>query len=234
MIRYHLTRISGNSKTGPIPVSTTSADTCPDTCPLKASGGCYAGHGKLGLHWSKVSRSERGGTLDDLCESIRQLPPGQLWRHNQAGDLPGENDDIDSDALAALVAANKGRRGFTYSHKPVIGDTPTATGNRASIRYANTHGFRANLSANNPAHADALADLDLAPVVVVLPENAPATSTTPAGRKIIVCPAQQRDDITCASCQLCQRERSVIVGFRAHGAGKRKAEQAIATPTLTP
>lgn len=33
MLRVHLSHVSGNKKTGPIPVSTTSADSCPADCP---------------------------------------------------------------------------------------------------------------------------------------------------------------------------------------------------------
>jgi len=52
--------------------------------------------------------------------------------------------------------------------------------------------------------------------------------TTPAGRKVATCPATYRDDVTCASCQLCQRkDRKVIVGFPAHGM-RKKAASAIA------
>lgn len=63
------------------------------------------------------------------------------------------------------------------------------------------------------------------PVVCVVPEATQDVFYTPQGRKGIICPAQQRDDITCANCQLCSRSnRSVIIGFRAHGTSKRKAE----------
>jgi hypothetical protein len=58
-------------------------------------------------------------------------------------------------------------------------------------------------------------------VVVVLPSTTTANTTTPKGRTVVVCPATIRDDISCASCQLCQRQRSVIVGFPAHGTRKR-------------
>jgi hypothetical protein len=221
---FHLTLKSANIKTGPIPVTTSSAATCPDACPLKA-GGCYARGGPLGMHWQKVTRGERGGALARLVSQIQSFPVGQVWRHNQAGDLPGLSDRIDSKALARIVQANKGRRGFTYTHKPCEGDSNLATGNRAAVRFANREGFTINLSANSLAHADRLAALDAGPVVAIVPENAPATMQTPAGRKAIVCPAQQRDDITCATCQLCSRaNRSVIIAFRAHGASKRKAE----------
>jgi hypothetical protein len=177
------------------------------------------------MHWQKITKGERGGFLSTLVRQIQSFPTGQVWRHNQAGDLPGKSDDIDSKALLRLVRANAGRRGFTYTHKPVEGHGSMETHNRAAVRHANANGFAINLSGNSLAHADRLADLNAGPVVAVVPENAPATMETPAGRKAIVCPAQQRDDITCSTCQLCQRaNRSVIIAFRAHGSSKRKAE----------
>jgi hypothetical protein len=226
-MRYHLTKISGNVKTGPIPVTTSSDKTCPDACPFKrgADGvnGCYADGGPLALHWAKVSSGERGDSLDILARQIKAFPRGQVWRHNQAGDLPGLANNIDAPALQKIVDANKGRRGFTYTHKPCEGKKYAS--NREAVASANREGFTVNLSANTLAHADRLVDLQAGPVVVVVPIDAPATLATPAGRKAIVCPAQQREDITCATCQLCQRaSRSVIIAFRSHGASKKKAE----------
>jgi hypothetical protein len=222
-MKIHLTLKSSNVKTGPIPVTTSSNDTCPDACPLKA-GGCYAKGGPLGIHWQYVSNGDRGDSLLALSQQIKGFVAGQLWRHNQAGDLPGTGDAIDSGGLARIVDANKGRRGFTYTHKPCEGDSNQSTSNRASVRFANDNGFTINLSANSLAHADRLVELEAGPVVSIVPEDAPATLQTPAGRKAIVCPAQQRDDITCADCQLCSRaNRSVIIAFRAHGNSKKKA-----------
>lgn len=219
-MNIHLSPISSNVKTGPIPVTTSSAETCPDSCPLK-SGGCYAKSGPLAMHWNKVTSGERGNSVDLLAKQIRAFPRGQVWRHNQAGDLPGIGDDINTADLKKIVVANKGRRGFTYTHKPC----ETNEQNREAVKSANSEGFTINLSANNLAHADRLVDLKAGPVVCVVPESTDATFYTPQGRKGIVCPAQQRDDITCANCQLCSRVmRSVIIGFRAHGTSKKKAE----------
>ena len=177
------------------------------------------------MHWNKVSKGERGDSLDTLTRQIRSFPRGQVWRHNQAGDLPGFSNSIDSEKLAQIVQANKGRRGFTYTHKPCEGNGNLETGNRAAVRFANREGLTINLSANNMSHADKLVELDAGPVVCVVPEATESTFFTPQGRKGIVCPAQQRDDITCANCQLCSRvTRSVIIGFRAHGTSKKKAE----------
>ena len=67
--------------------------------------------------------------------------------------------------------------------------------------------------------------------VTVLPDTVHGNEElhTPAGRRIVVCPATYRDDVTCASCQLCQRaERKIIVGFPAHGQSRAKASQAVA------
>jgi polyferredoxin len=52
--------------------------------------------------------------------------------------------------------------------------------------------------------------------------DTPEKTETPEGRTIIVCPAQTREDITCATCGLCARaDRRVIIGFRAHGSRAR-------------
>lgn len=217
MTRYHFTRVSANKKTGPIPVTTTSGETCPPSCGLFAE--CY---GKtsyhLSLHWSHVNAGTRGDSLANLCLDIRRLPGGQLWRHNQAGDLPGKGQTIDAPALAKITKANRGRRGFTYTHKP-----PTAA-NLAAIREANATGFTVNLSADNAAHADRLARHNL-PVVVVIPADAPKVTRTPRGGKVVLCPAESSDRITCANCGLCQvADRDYLIGFKPKGAKKRAVD----------
>ena len=232
----HVTPTSANVKTGPILVTTTSALTCPDACPFKRTRngvkGCYADGGPLAMHWQAVTLGKRGepwaDALATLAVELRRKGKGATWRHNQAGDLPGQGDEIDGEGLAALVKVNADAhaRGFTYTHKPLVG-SPHAAANLAAVRAANADGFTVNASANNLAHADTLAALGGVPVVVVVPSNAPDTLATPTGRKVVVCPAQRRDDVTCASCRLCSRgDRSVIVAFRAHGASYRRAEAA--------
>ena len=211
-MQVHLTLKSANAKTGPIPVSTTAKQSCPTDCAMRDA--CYASTGPLALHWAAVSTGARGTSWTEFTRAIAALPDGQLWRHNQAGDLPGDGTTVDPVRLGQLVAANIGRRGFTYSHY-------RDGASLSWIKTANEHGFTVNLSANDLHDADTLADTGAGPVVVVLPSTQNENTTTPAGRRVVVCPATQRDDVSCATCQLCQHQRSTIVGFPAHGTKKR-------------
>lgn len=217
-----LTMASGNAKTGPIPVSTTEEASCPAACPLRGTD-CYAKFGPLGMHWRAVSQGKRGGNWGLFCRAVERFPKGQLWRHNQAGDLPHNDQRIDRDLVAELVTANRGRRGFTYTHHdPAIGQ------NAEIIATANREGFTVNLSADDLAEADQLAGLGIGPVVVTVPAGElPRGTRTPAGLPVVQCPATtaagERAGVSCASCGLCQvRDRKAIVAFPAHGpAGKR-------------
>ena len=220
----HLTLKSRNKKVGGIPVSTSSAATCPDACPLKSKG-CYAASGPLNLHWKNVTEGKAGDSWSAFTAQIAALPVGQPWRHNQAGDLPGNGDAIDAAKLSALVNANRGKLGWTYTHKPM-----DIARNRKAVADANANGFVVNLSADTLAEADALAALNVGPVVVVLDatDGTRADTVTPAGRRVVTCPATYRSDVTCASCLLCARaKRTTIVGFPAHGT-YRKAAAAVA------
>lgn len=234
----HLTLKSANAKTGPIPVSTSSAKTCPPSCPFSRSAetgsyrGCYGASGPLSVNWRKVTTGARGGTWRTFCAQVAQLPAGQLWRHNQVGDLPGTGELINARELQQLTRANSGRRGFTYTHKH------TTARNLDLIAAANRGGFTVNLSANTLQHADVLADSCAGPIVVTLSADQFANTVTPAGRRVVICPAVARqgkpvpkaDRVTCATCQLCARvDRTAIIGFPAHGTQKAAAALAMST-----
>jgi hypothetical protein len=219
------TRVSSNSKTGPIPVTMTESSSCPSNCPLKGSG-CYAETGMVALHWRRVSKGEQAGSYADMLAQIQALPRGTLWRMNVAGDLLHNAETIDASALEALTSANKGRKGFTYTHHRIEGSDAVSRSNWASIDKANTNGFTVNLSANSLEHADTLAELQAGPVVSIVPIDHPKLSFTPAGRPVVVCPAVTSDNVTCSNCGLCQNQnRRSIVAFPVHGSGKKKAER---------
>ena len=131
----HLTLKSRNEKVGSIPVTMTEAKTCPDACPLKGAG-CYAETGPVRWNWQKVKQGGTGDAWSVFVARVAAFKPGTLWRHNIAGDLCGDGLTIDGPALMQLVAANAGKRGFTYTHyNPAIGR------NAARIAEANANGF---------------------------------------------------------------------------------------------
>lgn len=218
-MNVQLTLKSGNAKVGPIPVSITSEDSCPTTCPLRGAG-CYAESGFISWAWAKVSDGRWGGNWQTFVKRIKALPDGQLWRHNQAGDLPRKGRKIQTGYLTSLVNANIGKRGFTYTHHDM-----SVAANRDAVKNANDKGFTVNLSANNLAQADVYKALGIAPVVTILPINQMTNTVTPNGTTVVICPAITCDNVTCESCKLCQwKDRDVIIGFPAHGGGKKKAE----------
>ena len=217
--RFHMTRVSSNKKVGPIPVTTTSENSCPDTCPLINSG-CYAKSGPLALHWRKVSdpNEKRSISVSDFLQAIKDLPRGQLWRHNQAGDIAHSQGYIDGAFLADLARANKGKKGFTYTHHLLNSH------NIEQIRKANNNGFTINHSANNINDAVAVyKGWKGFPIVTLLPIDAPNVQTV-EGVKVVACPAEKNNKINCANCGLCAvPDRDYVIGFRAHGTSKKKA-----------
>lgn len=213
-ILVRVVRESKGEKLGGIPVTITTANTCPPSCGLYGKG-CYAEFHLTRVWWRKAQTE--GLEWEIFLRWVRELPEGTLWRHNLAGDLPGIGEVINIAKTAQLVLANSGRRGFTFTHKKLDDENV-----RSVIKAANELGFTINLSADSLTEADAKASLGIAPVCVVLPADAPAKLRTPDGRRVVVCPAQTHEKMTCAKCQLCARpQRSAIIGFRAHGQAQK-------------
>jgi hypothetical protein len=233
-VLYHVTEKSTNRKTGPISVITSSRNSCPDVCPFKDNG-CYADGGPIRIHWEKINCGERGITFNELLSKLRNLAVKfrkksdkklkiRLW---QAGDMPGINNRINSRQTKQLVKVLQDfDEPFGYTHKPLdIGN------NSELIKFCNDNGVTINLSANNLFHTDYLADQNIGPISVTLNAGSPKSVFTPAGRKVLVCPAVLTDKITCATCggsegALCWRNnRNYIIGFPAHGFKIKKVSE---------
>ena len=226
----HFTGQSGNAKTGPVAGTTVSSNTCPDDCSLKyrrdsrgdieldangkpRRGPCYAQHGPIALHWLQVDSGNRGGNYRDILDKLRTLPRKRVIRHKFAGDDPHDNGDvIESDYMYKVECTGRNPHIDYTHHKP----TPH---NLAVWEKGRKRGFVQNLSADNVVDADIKYSTGF-PVTVVLPLDAPKVSYTPAGHKIVCCPAESAN-IQCVDCMLCASERPYIIGFRAHGTMKK-------------
>jgi len=230
---YILTPKSGNRKVGKgTPVSMSTMGTCPPSCKLKE--GCYATCGKLGLVWYKltVGRLTNGVDFSEFCKRVANMGPKiTIWRHNQAGDLPGTKGRLHKGRCLQLTRANVeggyNRGGYTYTHYPMFpGDVAPAVAkhNANVVKEMNAGGFCVNVSADSLSDADKAYDMGIGPVAVLLPQVQAKGLTTPKGRRVVVCPAVVHENVNCVDCKLCKRiQRKVIVGFPAHGASKRKA-----------
>ena len=217
------TPVSSNAKTGPIPTTTSDRATCWTGCPFYNKG-CYAKSGPQNIHWKAVSAGERGYEWDDFLRLIRKLQRGQLWRHNVSGDLPVVADGIiNGDKVAQLADANRGRKGYTYTHHPLT-DT-----NLGVIKYANAVGFTVNVSTESVEVADKIMSEHKIPAVAVV--NSDKTDRfyrTESGHKVITCPATIHDNVTCKTCGLCQQsDREFIIAFPAHGNAKKTVNEIV-------
>jgi hypothetical protein len=168
------------------------------------------------MHWKKVDSDKVNNDWNHFLQFVSTLPSGQLWRHNQAGDLPGIGENIDKQALSQLINANIGKRGFTYTHKPLTPD------NLKWIQYANNKGFTINISADSIVEAvNVYKELRL-PVTITMSDTFPLNQMTALDTRFQMCPAMIEDHITCKMCQWCAMpDRKWIVMFKAHGS-KRK------------
>jgi len=200
--------LKGNSKTA-IPTTRSWRGSCPSSCEMRGKT-CYAENFPMVRHWEKLSRE--GLSYADLVDEISRLRQNTLWRHNDAGDLIGSAGLIDITALAALVEANRGRRGFTYTHW-------NWRENAEILKWANRNGFTINVSASGVS--DALeAHLAGLPATVILNTDGKKMVRFD-GVRIIICPNQRKKKMTCAECGICAvADRNYIIGFWPHGTKK--------------
>lgn len=211
--------------------------TCPDNCQLK-NNGCYADGWPVTLHWNSVSSGNTPNHYEweDFILQLRALPKRKLFRYGVAGDLPGTNNRIDTEKLNDMVKASSRIRGFAFTHKPVgfgnFGESmemlTARANNTKAIKDANENGFCINLSADNIQQADHLFSLKIAPVVCVVPDDAPDRFKTPEGNHVIVCLNEKDENMTCDKCGLCSvSSRKAIIAFRAHGNRGKKVSNRI-------
>mgnify|MGYP000031054938 FL=1 len=215
MLYYSVSK--GNSKTGSMRLVRSPRSTCPDACSLK-NNGCYAENFPMNYAWNK--QDTQGISWESAMTLVKALPKSTLWRLFDAGDF--ESNDgvhISEQQVISLLTANRGKRGFGFTHYPV-------KKNVGILAFINDNGFTINVSANNMDEAIYAFTLGL-PTTVVVPKAFPKKGWVD-GVRIVVCPAQTIKDVTCSRCKICQhRDRDYIIGFRAHGAKAR------IVPTIT-
>ena len=214
-LKYSLS--AGNSKTGAMLLVRSPRSTCPDSCGLKGNG-CYAENFPLVLHWTK--QEQTGVDFSAVLYAVRTLPKDSIWRLFEAGDFepsPENPELISSSQVLSLLSANNGKRGFGYTHYPVLP-------NLEPLQLMNSSGLTINASADTFEQAVTYFSLGL-PTTLLVSENFPKDSVVD-GVRIVVCPNQSTPNKpTCLQCQMCAKpDRDYVIGFRAHGTKKRKIQ----------
>jgi hypothetical protein len=212
-LKYSLS--AGNSKTGAMLLVRSPRSTCPDSCGLK-NNGCYAFNFPTAMHWLK--QDTVGVDFATVLYAVGTLPKKALWRLFEAGDFessPENPELISSQQVISLIAANNGKRGFGYTHYPVLP-------NLEALQLMNNSGLTINASADSFEQAAVYFSLGL-PTTLLVSENYPK-DTVVDGVRVVVCPNQSTPSKpTCLQCQLCQKpDRDYVIGFRVHGSKKRK------------
>ena len=209
-----ITPVSDNAKTGHIAVTGRPRSSCPTSCTFYESG-CYTA-GRIDAHYEKNAAD---WTVDAARERLREAKSDRL-RDRVDGDLMTDGK-LDLEYLRDLTAAAVAE-GFRwvwgYSHAPDVtaADVPDGYVLNASceteedVISARERGLPATLASHMYLHGDRV-----------------------DGRPVVQCPATRVDAITCGNCggqagPLCGRkDREAVILFPLHGAGARKAMQAI-------
>lgn len=212
----------GNRKTGPIPTTDRPMSTCPRSCPFLPSGaigGCY-GTGRLFASAAKYSGT---WTVKDAIDHVNNyaVRSARYLRDRVVGDVVGDDGQVDRDYIAAISAVGRGTDltvfGYTHMWKQFTPD---------DVAFIQGEGYVMN--ASTETEDDVLRALELGlPVVIVNDELEDGDLLV--GRRIVTCPAEEREDVKCASCGLCAKpDRQVIVRFHPHGTAENKARAALA------
>lgn len=205
-----------NRKTGPMAATYRTADTCPATCPLRGAG-CYA-RGRLFGHPARLGR-ESDGEYTEVRALARNLRLGAMVRANVSGDMLDEAGRPDFPYAAALSHVATERPdvavyGYTHAWRSLTPDI--------------TPGVTLNASCETPEEITTAAAAGWPTVTTATDAADPIIGSTIAGRRVIVCPAQTRDGVTCSTCRLCARPaRRSTVAFIVHGSGAAQAARAI-------
>lgn len=229
MFNYSFTAVSQNRKTGNIAVTSTSSASCPAACPFVKTvaektvyNGCYADYSYTGIAWRKLDK--QGQDFKSLLVNIRHMDKGAKLRLNVMGDLPHNNQVIDANKVNQLAdtIANRKIKTILYTHHDLTIDANLTTLQNTFDK------IHVNASCESVNQAKRALDSGLN-AVMVMPLDSPKHQRIDDLR-VVQCPAEYNDKITCSNCMLCAKDRTqnrVVIGFTAHGTAKTKVSKAV-------
>lgn len=231
-----------NKKTGDIMQSYSSRSTCPKDCVFK-NNGCYAEGYHTKMVWDRCEDKNDAryvingeqlkiGLLEGAFNKLRKNPARDsiLFRHNVAGDLAVEGTNlIDVNRVDTIAVAIEGAnkvageiiKGYTYTHCNI--DL-----NASDIIHDAAHkGFLINASCETVDEVKHAKSLGINAVIASVDPKETEKELKAVGLYGAQCPAQVNEGMDCDRCQLCAKNRKVVIIFEAHGQSKGKARRVI-------
>lgn len=226
--------LSANTKIGEAASTYAAQASCPSSCPFLDGGGCYAESGQLGKFvtdpLNTAARDREADELDVALAEARAIVemdvvPGRPMRLHTVGDC----STTAAAQIVALAAADYRRRGggpvWTYTHawREVAREAWGAVSVLASCETA--------------ADVQLARERGYAPSIVVEEFPGRRAFLLDSKEKVVPCPAQTTNGVSCSSCRLCLddarlRALDVVIGFELHGIpyAIRQARRALRNP----
>lgn len=237
----HVTPASGNAKTGPIPVTYRPMTTCATDCPflpedyaqtliaegkrdaaIPSRGGCY-GTGRI---FGMARKFAATVSAADIRAKLARAPRGaRFLRDRVVGDVVTESGAIDHDYIDAIASLSREADlipfGYTHAWRQMTRDDVARIADAGYV-----------MNASCETRDDVRAAIDLGMPVTIASDIVEdgETFTRPDGKtlRVVTCPAQTRENVTCASCGLCARgDRAAVVRFNLHGTARKRAASAV-------
>lgn len=204
---------SKNSKTGNVPTAWVGESkeeawgSC-EGCSLRGNG-CYAWNGRVQFGFLNIVRSNRNGADKSIEFALENRhKDAKMFRLTGIGDIGRCGDDIAASILSKIDDAGLEPVGYTHHwREDAVADT-----------------WKGVLMASCETEADA--DLAVSQgwrATMIVNENVSKSFYTKAGNKVVICPAQTKEGVTCNDCRLCNGEKKAapIVAFQVHGNGTK-------------
>lgn len=213
-----------NAKTGPVGATYAPTSHCPDSCKLKGNG-CYAQGGRVAIVNNRLVKQAKGlsteqvATLEANALDAAKINPLGLRVH-VSGDCRTPKA---AKILAAAVRRWRKRGGgpaWSYTHAWRV------------VEREDWKGVSVLASVETHEQARQALARGYAPARVVASFPNGARAWTQGEVTYVPCPAQTRENVTCASCKLCWRAddlraRTHAIAFKAHSSGAKKVRLAL-------
>ncbi len=211
-----VTARSANVKTGPMPVTYRTEATCPSSCPFLGEG-CYAEARAF-----MIARQHGGTTtVDEVVHKLGdRRADARFIRDRVSGDVLTPDGRVDMPYIRALaeIGRRTGLRVFGYTHA-------WTSFTRRQVAETARRGYVMNASCETRGDVERAVLLGMPAVIT---NDHVEDGEVIAGLRVVTCPAQTHEGITCSSCGLCARpQRRSVVRFLTHGPRVKKARAAI-------